>query len=108
MQAQGIDQWMVDSLRDAVADFKGRLECPDQVDFDSAQSINDIYEETARIQDLQTRSKTLRASNRLKPYLNFLTQYESAIEVFIQVKPDILALIWVRNIHHLVVCRSIY
>ncbi|KAK6835055.1 NACHT domain protein [Apiospora arundinis] len=94
MQTAGIDQWMVDSLRDAVADFKGRLECPDQIDLDTAQSINDIYEETARIQASQTRTKTLRASSRLKPYLNFLAQYESTIEVFIQVKPDILALIW--------------
>ncbi|KAK6855639.1 hypothetical protein PG995_007790 [Apiospora arundinis] len=94
MQTAGIDQWMVDSLRDAVAEFKGRLECPDQIDLDTAQSINDIYEETARIQASQTRTKTLRASSRLKPYLNFLAQYESTIEVFIQVKPDILALIW--------------
>ncbi|KAK8134781.1 hypothetical protein PG984_006793 [Apiospora sp. TS-2023a] len=94
MQASGTDQWMVDSLRDAVAEFKGRLECPDKIDFDNAQSIDDVYKETARIQDLQSRTTTLRASKRLKPYLNFLTQYETTIEVFVQVKPDILALIW--------------
>ncbi|KAK8078503.1 hypothetical protein PG996_004673 [Apiospora saccharicola] len=94
MEATAIDQWMVDAFREAVEDFKRRLAFPDQIDLDTPQSINDIYKETAKIQALQSQTKTLRASNRLKPYLEFLAQYESAIEVFIQVKPDILALIW--------------
>ncbi|KAK7920284.1 hypothetical protein PG985_008306 [Apiospora marii] len=94
MQAPVIDQWMVDAFGDAVEGFTRRLEYPDQIDLRTAQSIDDVYKETARLQNLQSQTRTLRASKRLKPYLDFLAQYESTIEVFIQVKPDILALIW--------------
>lgn len=86
---------MVEAFKEAVEDFKNRVPTADQLDLDTPQSITDIYEETARIQAVQSRSNTLRASKRLDPYLRFLSQYESTVEVFVQVKPDILALIWV-------------
>jgi hypothetical protein len=95
MASPDIDPWMVEAFKEAIDEFKSRVKASNQINLDNYRSINDVYEETVRIQAEQAKTGTLRASSRLTPYLKFLAQYESIIEVFVQVKPEILALIWV-------------
>ena len=61
------------------------------------QTIDDVYAETDKIQEEQGQKGLLRNSNKIKPYLLWLQQFSGVIEVFVQVNPSILALIWVRT-----------
>jgi hypothetical protein len=60
------------------------------------QTIDDVYAETDKIQDEQGKKGLLRNSKKIQPYLQWLKQFSGVIEVFVQVKPSLLALIWVR------------
>ena len=77
----------------AKSDFVRDLKEP--YDFSSYSSINDIYQATDELQRKQSKTRTLRNLSRIKPYLDGLTQYSNIIELFCQVKPDVLCLIWV-------------
>jgi hypothetical protein len=57
-------------------------------------SIEQVYDATDKLQLEQGKSGALRNLSRITPYLNRLNEYAASIEVFIQVKPDILALLW--------------
>jgi hypothetical protein len=57
-------------------------------------SIEQVYDATDKLQLEQGKSGTLRALSKISPYLNRLNEYAASIEMFIQAKPDILALIW--------------
>jgi hypothetical protein len=57
-------------------------------------SIQQVYDATDKLQEEQGKSGALRNLPRITPYMNRLNEYAASIEVFIQVKPDILALIW--------------
>jgi hypothetical protein len=89
------DPWMVEAFQTATTEFKRRLKDTPKFDFSQYGSAKDVYEKTRRIQAEQVKSGSLRALNRISPYLKCLAQYESAIKVFVQVKPELLALIWV-------------
>lgn len=55
-------------------------------------TVDEVYDATDRLQlDQAAKLCHLR---RIQPYLNRLQQFASAIEVFVQVKPDVLALLW--------------
>ena len=58
-------------------------------------SIDDVYNATDKIQKKQGESKTLQNLAKIQPYLSCLDQYASVLDTVIQVKPEILALIWV-------------
>jgi hypothetical protein len=47
-----------------------------------------------KLQDEQAKQGRLRHLRRIEPYLERLRQYNEVINTFVQVKPDILALIW--------------
>lgn len=60
----------------------------------SVTSIDEVYDLTDKLQAEQGRRGHLRHLAKIEPYLNRLRDYASVIEVFVQVKPDIMALIW--------------
>lgn len=64
-------------------------------DFSKHSTIGDVYEATDQIQREQASKGTLRNFAMIKPFLDGLAKYEKAIETLVQVKPDVLALIWV-------------
>ena len=59
-----------------------------------ATTIDQVYAETDELQAEQSKHGHLRHLSKIKPYLTGLEDYTQAIEVFIQAKPDVLALIW--------------
>jgi len=67
----------------------------EKAEFLKLQTIGDVYAETDRIQREQGNKGLLRNLKQIEPYLLWLKQYSGVIEVFVQVKPQILALIWV-------------
>ena len=61
-------------------------------------SIDDVYDATDDIQKEQGKSRTLQNLAKIQPYIECLNQYATIVDTFVQVKPEILALIWVRMI----------
>ena len=59
-------------------------------------SIDDVYNATDDIQRKQGESQMLRNLAKIQPYLECLDQYATVLDTVVQVKPEILALIWVR------------
>jgi len=64
-------------------------------DFSKFTSIDDVYNTTDEIQEQQGKTGSLRHLRKIQPYLERLQDYALVIEQFVQVKSDILALIWV-------------
>ncbi len=61
----------------------------------TATPIDEVYDAAEKYQREQSRTAgKLRNLQRIRPLLNRLNEYAGAIEVFVQVKPDILALLW--------------
>ena len=57
-------------------------------------SIKQVYDATDKLQQEQAKNGHLRHLSKIQPYLTRVTEYANAVGVLIQVKPDILALIW--------------
>ena len=79
----------------ASKDFLDSLVDGSQYDLSHFHSINDVYDETEKIQKEQGRKGALRNLQRIQPFLQRLSEYSGVVEVFVQVKPDVLALLWV-------------
>ena len=58
------------------------------------QSIDHVYDATDKLQEEQAAKSDLRHLAKIDPFLTRLSDYREAIGVFVQTKPDILALIW--------------
>lgn len=87
--------WLQQAFDQAKAEFL--VECKDApiIDFAKVTTVDDVYREAEEIQKKQAKSRNLRGLGRIKKCLDLLGQYADVIEVFVQVKPDVLALIWV-------------
>ena len=59
-----------------------------------ATTIDQVYAETEKLQAEQAKNGHLRHLSKIEPYLTGLNDYAQAIGVFVQAKPDVLALIW--------------
>jgi hypothetical protein len=57
--------------------------------------IDDVYDETTVLQNKQGGKRQLRSLGKIRPFLECLQTYAGVIEVFVQVKPEILGVIWV-------------
>lgn len=79
----------------AVKDFQDELPDRDEFDFRGIETIDDVYKEIDRTQDEQGRKGTLRNMKRIEPFLACLEQYSGVLDTFVQVKANVLALIWV-------------
>ncbi|KAI5925083.1 hypothetical protein F4810DRAFT_660893 [Camillea tinctor] len=92
--ARNTSDWLADAFDTAKDDFIRSLKTPSRYDFSKLQTINDVYDATDEIQKKQVQTKILRGLKRIEPFIEALKEYTAVIEVFVQVKPDILALIW--------------
>ncbi|KAI1657870.1 hypothetical protein F4813DRAFT_389137 [Daldinia decipiens] len=86
--------WLDEAFKSAKEDFKKSLKNPALYDFSTVNSVDDVVDEAIKIQKQQAKTKTLRGLKRINPLLNGLKEYAAVIEVFVQVKPDIMGLIW--------------
>jgi nitrate/nitrite-specific signal transduction histidine kinase len=84
-------------------DFLQSLADPHDYDFSQYNSIEQVYDATEKIQKEQEKSGTLRNLNKIQPYLECMSQYVQTIDTFVQVKPEILAVIWVCSIANIFV-----
>ena len=64
-------------------------------DFKKLATIEDVYDAIESMQEEQAKGK-LRGMRRIVPYLDCLSQFSDAINTFVQMKPDVLGIIWVR------------
>ncbi|KAK6078496.1 NACHT domain protein [Seiridium cupressi] len=79
----------------AIRDFKSKLNDPRVFDeILQTTSIDQVYDATDKLQEEQSKKGHLRNLARIAPYLTRLNDYAASIEVFVQIKPEILALIW--------------
>lgn len=85
------------AFESAVKDFLDGLTHKDEYDFSKFKCIEDVYDETDRLQKKQGNEGTLRNLNRIQPYLRRISEYSGVIDTFVQAKPDVLALLWVWN-----------
>jgi hypothetical protein len=60
----------------------------------TTKKVTDVYEATAKLQETILGKGRLRYLGKIGRFLEKLSSYVSVIEIFIQVKPDMLALIW--------------
>ena len=84
-----------DAFEKAVHEFKKNLKDP--VTYQKilqVTTIRQVYEETSELQKQQAKDGKLRNLKRIEPYLKRLENYSAAVDKFVQVKPDVLALIW--------------
>lgn len=84
------------AFKSAYEDAWGQLKHNEQLALAKVRSINDVYEEIKRIQDEQGKAGRLANMRRIQPYIDGLNKYSEAVAIFIQVKPELLSLIWVR------------
>lgn len=82
----------------AVKDFQDELADRDEIDFRGVETIDDVYKEIGIIQEEQGRKGKLRFIKRIEPFLACLEQYSNVLDTFVQVKANVLALIWVGGI----------
>ncbi|KAK5631040.1 hypothetical protein RRF57_006755 [Xylaria bambusicola] len=79
----------------AMRDFKAELKDDDVYNqLSQITTIDQVYDATDEIQKKQAKEGHLRHLSKISPYLDRLEEYAATIEVFLQAKPDILALIW--------------
>ena len=79
----------------AKSEFIHSLKDPQKYDFSNFVTIEQVYEETDRIQREQGHAGTLRGLRKIKPFLEAIRHYSDIVDTMIQVKPELLALIWV-------------
>lgn len=83
------------AFQNAKQDFLASLRDPDLFNsVSNIKSIDEVYAFTDQLQNDQSKRQGLRNLSKIKPYLDRLKEYAGVIEVFVQAKPDILALIW--------------
>jgi hypothetical protein len=83
------------AFQSVISDFKQKLANDNLYsEILKTTSIDQVYDLTDKLQEQQQKTGHLRHLSKIGPYLERLRDYTGAIEVFVQVKPDILALIW--------------
>lgn len=84
-----------DAFDKAKQDFLGSLKDPSLFNsIATVTSIDEIYAFTTQLQQDQSKRHGLRNLLKIKPFLDRLKEFASAIDVLVSAKPEILALIW--------------
>jgi hypothetical protein len=79
----------------SIQEFRVRLKNDDLYrEILQTRKIEEIYDITDKLQEEQSRTGRLRHLSKIEPFLEGLKGYASVIEVFMQAKPDVLALLW--------------
>jgi hypothetical protein len=82
-------------FQNVVIEFKKKLDNDElYAEILKTTSIDQVYDATDKLQEEQGKNGRIRHLSKIGPYLERLRDYAGAIEVFVQAKPDILALIW--------------
>ncbi|UKZ70764.1 uncharacterized protein TrAtP1_011734 [Trichoderma atroviride] len=83
------------AFTEAVRQFKSKLK-NDQLyaDILKTKSIDEVYDKTDALQIELGKQGRIRNLSKIRPFLEGLRSYADVIDTFIQVKPDVLALIW--------------
>ena len=89
--------WVEEAFRRVKEEFLKSLTNESSFDFSKISSANDVLDAALAIQKKQATTKTFRGLGRIKPLIDVLKDFSSVIDTFVQVKPDILGLIWVRT-----------
>src|SRR5258705_11769011 len=58
-------------------------------------TLDNLWAEVMKIQREQGARRSLQNIARIEPFINGLKKYSAVIEIFVQAKPEIMALIWV-------------
>lgn len=74
--------------------FKTRLS-PEDIESFQFTNFDELKAAIDEIQRAQAQRRGFRNLNKIRPFLNGLEQYSKVIEVFVNVKPDIMAFVWV-------------
>lgn len=77
-----------------IAAFRHRLTRDEQESFCNVSSLREVELAISQIEKDLAKRKASRNIARIRPFLAVLEHYTSVIEVFVNVKPDILGLIW--------------
>ena len=80
---------------DAVRDFQSEIGDHELFDFNALHTVHDLNNEIQKTQEEQGRKRQLRNMQMMARLLDRLDQYSGVVETFVQVKPAVLALIWV-------------
>jgi hypothetical protein len=64
--------------------------------FSQSTTVVEIWTLAKALEEEQGGRMSLRNMRRIEPFITGVLQYAKVIEVFVQVKPEILGLIWVR------------
>lgn len=75
--------------------FRGSLSDEEKKIFHHLTSEKEVWSLVEELQNEQGSRDALRNMNRIEPFINGMAQYASVIEVFLQAKPEIMALVWV-------------
>ena len=84
----------LERLESIAAWFRSQLSPEEFVAINRIKTFADLQNAIRDIEAKQALSKSIRNINRIRPFVNSLQQYTGVIEVFVNVKPDFLALIW--------------
>ncbi|KAK6225175.1 nacht domain protein [Colletotrichum tabaci] len=85
---------VVDAFESAKKDFLSQFPNSTTYDFASFPTIDDVYRAAEKLQDQQATTRTMRNMRKIEPFLETLRHYGGVVDTFVQVKPDVLALIW--------------
>jgi hypothetical protein len=92
---------VIDAFESAKKNFFSHLPKNTNYDFTSLPTIDHVYQAAEKLQKQQERSRSMRYLGKIEPFLESLRHYGNIVDTFVQVKPDVLALIWVgRSMKH--------
>lgn len=86
---------ITDAFESAKKEFLSQLPKSITHEFASLPTIDHVYQAAEGLQKQQEKSMGMRYLGRVQPFLESLRHYGGVIDTFVQVKPDVLALIWV-------------
>lgn len=89
--------WLQQAFLSARDEFFRNLPKTTKFDFSKLTTVDDVYRAAKEIEREQKKTKSFRGLKRIEPFINVLKEYSGVIDTFVQVKPDIMGLIWVRH-----------
>jgi hypothetical protein len=95
VQTAGRHDQIQAAFENAIRDFKATLGDEKILgEILKIKSVEDIYDATDALQKEQMKTGRLRHLAKIQPYLEGLRGYASVIEIFVQSKQEVFALIW--------------
>lgn len=79
-------------FKEVLSNFKRKLTPQEESDFTST-TLKDLKASIINLQKEQKESKNLRNLNKIQPFLQAMSQYQTIIEVFLNTS-DILCFVW--------------